>query len=295
MFQRVLICTDLNDGLQRLLRFVASLAAGGVESVTFLHVVPLSNEQIPREDVDQTQAVRDRLSALLTDVPAGLEVNIEVVSGKAVESVLAISKNHHSDLLITGMPRRNVLNEKLFGSNTMSICQRVGVPVMTLRPQLIATLTDEELDLRCRHLLQQLLIPYDGSTAGRYLLDQIKQSYLQGKMSGVKACHLCAVVPDISRDENLTRLERQQAEQMLHSVKTDLETLGLQVSARVLHGDPVVKTLEAAQDLSVSAIAIASDSLGKLREWSAPSFAGEVLRRSWHPVIYFPMSKSPRC
>jgi hypothetical protein len=46
--------------------------------------------------------------------------------------------------------------------------------------------------------------------------------------------------------------------------------------------------LAMAQEHDVSAIAIASSTLGKLIELSSPSFAGEILRRSWHPVVYFP-------
>ena len=35
MFERVLICTDLKDGLQRLAHYIDALAAGGMKQIVF--------------------------------------------------------------------------------------------------------------------------------------------------------------------------------------------------------------------------------------------------------------------
>lgn len=289
MFLRVLICTDLTDGLQRFLQVVPALAAGGIQSITVLHTLPLPNEQIPRPDVEKTREVRDRLQSLLSEVPDGMEVNLEVTSGKAIDTILAAVKTHRADLLIMGMPSRSMLNEKLFGSTTMGVCQRLTIPLLTFRPELVATLTSEELDLRCRHLFQQVLIPYDGSAAGNYLVQQVKQTFQTVPVSSLKYCYLYTVVDEVSRNELLRESNLKTAQQQLEPARAELAGLGIQVSAEVRQGNAVVQVLAAAQEEGVSAIALASDSLGKLREWSSPSFAGEILRRSWHPVLYFPV------
>jgi nucleotide-binding universal stress UspA family protein len=77
----------------------------------------------------------------------------------------------------------------------------------------------------------------------------------------------------------------------LSATQTQLESLDIQVSTQIAHGEPIQEILKAANELDVSAIACSSDSLGKLIEWSIPSCAGEILRRSWHPVLYFPPEK----
>ena len=53
-------------------------------------------------------------------------------------------------------------------------------------------------------------------------------------------------------------------------------------------GERIPVTLRMAMDYDITAIAVATDTLGKLAELSGPSFAGELLRRSWHPVLFFP-------
>jgi nucleotide-binding universal stress UspA family protein len=67
-----------------------------------------------------------------------------------------------------------------------------------------------------------------------------------------------------------------------------LEQLGLQVHTQVRLGNPYLEILDASLEFDISAIAIASDHLGKIIDWPVRSFAGELMRRSWHPVLFFP-------
>jgi nucleotide-binding universal stress UspA family protein len=292
MFQRVLICTDLTDGLQRLMQFVPSLAAGGMKSIVFLHVVPLPDDAVPRQDDTRIQNLRDRLSAHLSPAPEGVEVRLEVLMGKPVELILSTIKTHGSELLLIGMPSRSLLNEKLFGSTTMGVCERVTIPVLTFRPQLISSLTHEELDLRCRHLFRHLLIPYDGSKAGNYLIGKIQELVRQQAPHSLEHCLLSTVVDEVSRNPNLGNMELQQAQVRLAEASTRMEAAGIKAETQVRSGNAIVELLESAQDWGASAIATASDSLGGLRELPAPSFSGELLRKSWHPVLYFPVPRS---
>lgn len=199
MFQSALICTDLTDGLARLVNFVPSLAASGLQRLVFLHVVPFSQErEIPRVDEAKIQIARDRLAPALANHP-GIEVKVEILNGKPGDQIIAASKTHHPDVIILGMPNRSRINEQLFGSTTIGICQRQTAPILTVRPQLISTYTSEELDLRCQHLFRYFLIPYDGSESADYLVEQIK-SYAQ-RQSGqfLAGCLLAWVIDEGGR------------------------------------------------------------------------------------------------
>lgn len=292
MFQRPLICTDLTDGLHRLVQFVPSLAAAGMKHIVFLHTVALWEEgSVPRIDTERIEEARQYLTAMLPSPPEGVEVKIEVQSGQPLETIQKMAKHYNTDVILLGTPIRSLLNEKLFGSTTIGLCQRMTAPLMTLRPQLIATYTVEELDLRCRHLFRHLLVPYNGDTTSAYLVEQIKAHSQKKPPDSLEACTLCWVVEDsgrrsISKDEQL-----QQAQETLVPVKSDLEQLGLEVNLEIRQGNPVLQMLEVAQVIDISAIALSSSNLGKIWEWSVPSFAGEVLRRSWHPVLFFPPEK----
>lgn len=289
MFHRLLICTSLSDGLQRLVRFVPSLAAGGVQQITFLHVVPLEGRGVPRADESKVQRARKQLTVTETEIPDGVEVKIEVQSGRVAERILATAKANHSDLIILGTESRSLLTEKLFGSTGAALCQSSTVPILIMRPQLLSAFMFDELELRCRHMFRYFLMPYDGSKAADYLVSQVKKYAKTRPADSLQHCFLLWVIEDSDRIEKLLHDSRvQAAETKLAAVKTDLEQLDLTVTAQVVTGEPIPEVSKAALEHDIAAIAIASATLGKLTEISSPSFTGELLRRSWHPILFFP-------
>jgi len=288
MFKRVLISTDLSDGLPRLGNFLPSLAAGGMEQIVFLHSTPLwTKGQIPREDTEGMQKARDRLNPILNEVPEGLEVAVEVVSGSVTDNILKVAQTYNSEVIIQGASNRNLLSERLFGSTTLELSGRTPIPLMTLPNSLLSALTAEELNLRCRHLLRYVLIPYDDSEASKTLLEQFKH-YAQNRPSGsLERCMLAWVIDagvlrKVPKDYKL-----EEAHEKLAPIEAELKQLGIEVDIEVRLGEPVVDILDLAQKSDICAIALASHSLGKLWDWF-PSFTAEVLRRSCEPVIFFP-------
>ncbi|NJN86059.1 MAG: universal stress protein [Leptolyngbyaceae cyanobacterium SL_7_1] len=293
MFQSALICTDFSDGLQRLAGFVSSLAAGGLQRLIFLHTIPISNErEIPRVDESKIQAVRDRFQASFSNLPAGVTVEIDVQYARVVDHILNASKTHKPDVTLLGRSNRNQLDERVFGSTLLELCRRITNPVLMLRPQLISAYTDEELDLRCRHLFRYLMIPYDGSDSANYLVSQIKQGAQRQSDKSLECVFLCWVVDNSGRRELRATAEQQQATEKLAAVKADLETTGLQVATEIRLGEPIIELLASAVERDITAIAAASGTMGTLLSWSIPSLTNEILHRSWHPVLFFPPARS---
>lgn len=97
------------------------------------------------------------------------------------------------------------------------------------------------------------------------------------------------VVDEGGRREIPKDYQLQEAQEKLAPIQADLEQQGLQVSTEVCLGNPLKEILDAALEYDISAIAVSSDNLGKLI--AARSFAGELFRRSWHPILFFPPSK----
>lgn len=292
MFQRCLICTDFSDGLYRLAECVNSLAASGIKQLIFFHSVPLWDEgEIPRVNDEGIQKAKQRFQQLLTTIPDGIEVKIEVASGRPIDTIPKIAKTNQVDLIITGMPIHSLLEEKLFGSTTTGLAKACATPLLILRPQLISTYTREELNLRCQHLFKCLLLPYNDSQASKYLLQKVKNYTQNQSNNSLEYCVLMWVVDEGGRRGIPKDYLLQEAQEKLKPIKAELEQLGLQVNAEVRQGNPYEQILEAAAGFDISAIAIASDNLGKLFEFPARSFAGELMRRSWHPILFFPPSK----
>ncbi|MBD2359128.1 universal stress protein [Tolypothrix sp. FACHB-123] len=289
MFQRVLICTDFADGLQRLTNFVSSLALAGMKQIVFLHVVPLWEKGIiPQVDTEKIEQAQTQLAETLDAGSTDVEVNIEVQSGKPVDIILKVAQSYQSQLIILGSQSRNLLTEKLVGSTMADLSHKTTIPLLVLRPQLISTYTAEELKLRCQHLFRSLLVPYNGTPAANYLVQQVKQLAQQQSELYIRDCTLCWVLEEARRRELPQKISPQQAQESLSKIKADLQEVNLQVETEVRQGYSINQILEAATMVDISAIALSSATIGTVQEWLVSSFAAELLRYSWYPVLFFP-------
>jgi nucleotide-binding universal stress UspA family protein len=247
--------------------------------------------KIPRIDEEAIEKAQHRFQQRLKSIPDGVEVKIEVPSGRPVDTIPKVAKTHQVDLIIMGMPIQSLLKEKLFGSTAVGLAKGCVTPVLIVRSQLICTYTREELNLRCQHLFQHLLIPYNASKASQYLDQKIKEYAHNRPDNSLKECLLMWIVEEGGRREIPKDYQLREAQEQLEAVKAELEQLGLQVNTEVRLGNPYLEILDAASVFDISAIAITSDNLGKLIELPVRSFAGELMRRSWHPILFFPLQK----
>ncbi|NDJ19173.1 universal stress protein [Myxacorys almedinensis] len=292
MFQRPLICTDFTDGLQRLVHFIPALAMGGMTQIVFLHVVPLVEKAgVPRADTEKMDRAQEQLAIALNDLPAGVDVKVEVQAGKAVDAIVQATKTYEADVILLGTQSRNLLTEKLFGSTTIALAKEANIPLFTIRPQLISTYTSEELNLRCQHLFRDVLLPYDDSDAAKYTAEQIKQLAQANGNHCIRSCFLCWVVEGGGRTALSAQDEQNFITQKLEPLRDQLQAVGIQTEIEVRHGNPMAELLMAAQELEISTIALSSNNVSPLLEWSSPSFANECVRRSMHPVLYFPFKR----
>lgn len=292
MFQRLLVCTNLADGLQRLVNFVPSLAAAGIEQVTFLSCVPVRETgAIPRIDTEKVREAEALLDISQKKIPSNISVKTKVESGRPTDLILKVAEEQKADLLMMGYSLRNALSEKLFGSTTVGLYNKTPIPLLSVRPQLFSTYTTEELDLRCRHLFRHLMLGYDGTDTAKYLVEQIKQRVRKQSPSVLEAVHVCWIVDDCDRRDIPQEPYLQQAATELAKVKADLESLQLKVTTEVRVGTPVIEVIEAALEPDVSAIAASHQSRNTLLQLSVPSFTQDLLRTSWHPILYFPFTR----
>lgn len=287
MFKRVLICTDFTDSLQRLANFVPDLAKGGMEHIVFFHNVPLmTSREIPCVDEEKASAAREILAVAESNVPAGTTVEIEIASGRASDNIVRAVKKHNPDIMFSGMPTRSALNEKLFGSTTLDIADKVDVPILIMRPQLVSTYREAELSQRCQHLFEYLLLPYDDSDSSKKLISNVKEKIQADPDGALETCLLCWVVDDGGRMSNNDPAKVAQAR--LNEVKASLEGMGTEIETEVRTGPPLEELLKAGEVHDISAIAVCSGKSSGLLKLTVPSFTTAVLRASWHPIIHFP-------
>lgn len=292
MFQSCLICTDFTDGLYRLIDCVPSLATCGLKKIVFFHSVPLWEEgEVPRIDDEKVEQAKERLQKAVNDAPIGVDVQIEVLSGKPLDTIPRVLKQHEIDVIMTGTPIRSLLQEKFFGSTSAGLAKVTSQPLNIIRPELITTYTREELALRCQHLWRYLLIPYNDSKTARYLIEEIKQYAQERPENSLKQCMLISVVDDCGRKSFLAEQRVEDAETSLKAVKEELEAFNIEVNTLVKVGNPLQTITTVALDYDISAIAIATDYRNNLIQWTVRSFANDVMRSSWFPVLLFSPKK----
>ncbi len=293
MFKRCLICTDFTDGLDRFVSYVSSLSASGLNYIVFLHSVPYWEEgELPHVDEQKVEAAKKKLQSALESIPDGVEVKVEVPNGRPSDTIPRIVQQENIEVVLAGTPIRSFLQEKVFGSTSLTLARATSAPLMIFRPNHISVYTKEELELRCQHLWRSLLIPYNDSTAAQYLVEQIKKYVQQDQGSTLEKCILFWVIKEGGRlPQETLEARKQDAEKRIAEVQKDLEGVGLQVKAQVEIGTPLLEIVKAVMNEDVSAIAVGSDDRGGLLQWTLPNFANEVLRSSWYPVLFFSQGK----
>lgn len=289
MFKRCLICTDFTDGLDRFVSYVSSLSASGLNHIVFLHSVPYWEEgEIPHVDEEKVEAAKKRLEIALENPPTGVSVKVEVPSGRPSDTIPRVVEHEKIEVVIAGTPIRSFLQEKVFGSTSLSLARSISAPLMIFRPNHISVYTKEELDLRCQHLWRSILVPYNDSKAAQYLVEQIKKYVEDDPTSTLEECILLWVISEGGRLPKETLNNRvEEAEKRIGEVKQDLESIGIKVETEVRVGNPTLEIIHSVMSKDVSAIAVGSDDRGGLLQWTVPSLANEILRSSWYPVLFF--------
>lgn len=292
MFQSCLICTDFTDGLYRLADCVSSLSQCGLKKIVFFHSVPIWEAgEVPRIDEARVEEAKQRFQKALENVPSKIDVQVEVSSGKPLDTIPRVLKKHRVDVIITGTPIRSLAQEKLLGSTSAGLAKITSQPLYVVRPELITTFTSEELALRCQHLWRYLLIPYNASETARYMIQEIKKYAQNRPENSFKQCMLVSVVDDSSRRSMMVEDRVAEAKAKLESVKQEFEDLDIEVNTLVKMGNPLQEINQTALDFDISAIALATDYRNSLWQWTVRSFANDMMRSSWFPVLLFSPKK----
>jgi nucleotide-binding universal stress UspA family protein len=290
MFHSALICTDFSDGLDRLTDRIVDLVQGGLSRIVFFHSVPLWTEgNIPRIDQEKVAAAQARLSKALTQVPAGADVKVEVLSGNALDNIPQVIERYQCDVILVGTSIKSLIQEKMFGSTGLGLMKSMKKPIMILRPQVVSTYTREELALRCQHLWRYLLLPYNGGDEANYLIEQVKSLVKEAPAGAIANCFLLSVLDNVGIQRIQLDYIQKETETKLTAVKTDLEALGLTVKTAVKVGNPLTETLKIAAQEDISAIAVASKPRNQFLELTVHSYASDLLHRSWFPTLFFPV------
>jgi nucleotide-binding universal stress UspA family protein len=115
------------------------------------------------------------------------------------------------------------------------------------------------------------------------LIDRIGQV----GQAAIERCQLGWVVETTRRGISVPE-KLAEAEAKIATTGQRFAAFDLTVTTEVRTGDPIAEMIKMASEGGVSAIAVTAHSLPKFLEWSRPSFPNQLLRSSFHPVLFFP-------
>ena len=85
-------------------------------------------DQIEAIAADVTEAVRARLIEAFPNI----EVNIELVRDRAVDSLIIAAEAHDAELIVVGHGGRGPLRAALLGSTTYELVHRGPIPILVV-------------------------------------------------------------------------------------------------------------------------------------------------------------------
>lgn len=129
--QRILYCTDFSDNAHHALTYAFSLAMEYHAQLTLLHVLDKTGttRQLEQRRIEALRKLRKLVPA---DVPNWCSVTTAVRAGRPYHEIVQLASEAQSDLVVTGVRGRDLLDLGLFGATTHRILQVGPCPVLVV-------------------------------------------------------------------------------------------------------------------------------------------------------------------
>ena len=224
------------------------------------------------------------LDALAEEIRSkGTDVTIDVAYGAPAEEIVAMGTRHRASLIAMCTHGRSGLRRLALGSVAEQVLRQSAMPLLLYRP------TDDESQRWISW--STVVVPLDGSPLSELALEQASAIATAAGLS-VELVHVLSDSSQRPHPESPSgdgaageAPDRQSMETYLGDRADALSKQGIQVSYRMISGDPKIQTVEAATG-GPSALVVMSThgrtGLGRMRHGSV---AEEVVRRSGSPVL----------
>jgi nucleotide-binding universal stress UspA family protein len=151
MYRHILVPLDGSPLAEQVLPHVHALAANeGTSKITLLRAVPPIfttsvdySGMLATTAADAIETLEDEARAYLDAIAGqfraeGYSVQIEVSAMPAAEAVLDYADSQHADLIAIATHGRSGISRWVFGSVTQKVVQNSPVPVLVIRPKIVA-------------------------------------------------------------------------------------------------------------------------------------------------------------
>ncbi|HEY1348139.1 MAG TPA: universal stress protein [Ktedonobacteraceae bacterium] len=275
MFQRFFVPLDGSERAEKAIPVAARLAREAAGLVTLARVIvpDADAEEYGAMPVDETTRVAARARTYLDDLLAryskeldGLHIVLETAPGTLPSTLLDLSSQEHSDLIVMCSRGENWLKRWVFGSVTQATFRRSPIPVLVINES-HATCLD------VRHW--RVLVPLDGSELAEAALQPLFQLLATVSAPQPHQIHLFQVIsipPATGRFSISAHLTDTLQREERASVQQSLEAL----ARRLSDSNPV-----ASQCVITTSVVISPDIAGAILKQAEPAEHGEEERATY--------------
>lgn len=289
-FNRILVPLDGSPIAEQILTPAASLAHSTGSSIVLVQVVP-TGASIRRMTAhpfrrSTTQArlspqveISDYLGGLAKDIRSeGIEVTIDTAQGEIAEEIVAMGTRHRASVIAMCTHGRTGLRRLALGSVAEQVLRRSALPLLLYRPTQEARPRDISWS--------KLVVPLDGSTLSEVALQQASEIATAGNLN-VELLHVLSTSDSgpSSGDAPSETQDRHAMETYLRDRADAFSQQGVQVSYRLLDGDPRFHMVEAAQAGPDDLVVMSTHGRTGLGRMMHGSVADHLVRNSSSPVL----------
>ncbi|PKB64752.1 MAG: hypothetical protein BZY80_02260 [SAR202 cluster bacterium Io17-Chloro-G2] len=292
-FNRILVPVDGSPNSEQILTPAASLAHSTGSSIILVQVVPTGSairrmaahpfrRSNPQATLSQQNEMSDYLRGLAGELQSGgLEVSVDIAYGEVAEEIVAMGSRHRADIIAMCTHGRTGLRRLALGSVAEQVLRRSALPLLLYRP------TDDAS--RREISWSKLVVPLDGSHLSELALQQASAIATAGKFD-VELVHVASERSgaEAGPSESDAHVEAQAPQTMESYLQDRAETFsqqGVQVSYRILNGDPRFHMVEAANSGSDNLVVMSTHGRTGLGRMMHGSVADHLVRSSSAPVL----------
>lgn len=277
----VLLPIDFSAESDLVMRFCTGLADLGVRRVVCCNVVDVTGLDRPATE-GAIEVARDRMrDATKPLADAGLDVEVRIPTGDPEHELMTLAAESHVDAVVCGSSGKTLEDRLAHGSISEALASGSGIPALTVRYDLLRTVSDPSA--LARGFGRLMLVPTDFSgTAARAL--NVALSIPKRSVGTIRLLHVLAEAKDVGKAVQ----QETGAEFQLRNLVAIAKERGLSATPVIGHGAAERAILNEVDASAVSGVVIGSRGRTPYQESIMGSVSMTLMRQAPCPVLIVP-------
>lgn len=283
MFEKVLIATDFSKHAKKVIECIGEMP--GLKEVLLLNVI--SRDPLARvwDPVSEIKDIEKKLEEETKAIAApGVTVKVKAVSvleGEVASAINKVAIEENASLVAMGARGRSLIMSTLLGSSSRNVLRFGRTHLLIMRYK---TLDDNTMEKYCARVFAKVLFPTDLSQTSEVALSFLKN------LTGIGEIVLLNVVSKGETDEEI-KASVAAANEKIAEIGQNLKSAGMQVTTKVVVGQPTEVIRSEAEKEDVSLIAISSQGAKAIKKGRIGSTAYDVANSATRPVLILRQEK----